>query len=130
MAELVEYKNNEPSIGIAIDKVRMVIGRGKQSDICIENELVSKEHAALEIVERPGEAGAYDYVLHDLGSTNGTYVNEEPITFCRLRDQDMIRIGNSFFKFIQQDTENMNETVQLHKSWIPGLFYTKGKKKK
>ena len=124
----MEYKNNEPSIGMPISKVRMVIGRGKKNDICIENELVSKEHAAIEIVERPGEAGIFDYYLHDLDSTNGSFVNDKQVTVCRLEDQDMIRIGSSFFKFIQQEEDDMNETMKLHKSWIPGLFFTKKKK--
>jgi pSer/pThr/pTyr-binding forkhead associated (FHA) protein len=65
---------------------RVVLGRLKACDICLQDRIASREHAAL---EREG-AG---WVLLDLGSTNGTLVNDEDISRVRLRDGDVITIG-------------------------------------
>ncbi len=69
---------------------RLLVGR-TQGEIQINDRMVSQEHAAIEWEE--GKAP----VLHDLDSTNGTFVNgkrlSEPAT---LQDKDEIRIGSSF----------------------------------
>ncbi len=69
---------------------RVLVGR-TQGEIQIDDRMVSQQHAAIEWEE--GMAP----VLHDLGSTNGTFVNgkrlSEPAT---LQDKDEIRIGSSF----------------------------------
>jgi len=49
---------------------------------------------------------------------------------CTSLNGDLIRIGMSDFRFISQDPESMDETAQLYKTWIPGVFYTGKKKKK
>ena len=51
---------------------------------------MSQKHAEV----RPKDGG---YVLKDLGSTNGTFVNGRRVTACELQDGDEIRTGNSIF---------------------------------
>jgi diguanylate cyclase (GGDEF)-like protein len=70
-----------------------VIGRSSKCDVQIEQESVSRNHAR--IWRQNGE-----YVLRDLGSTNGTYVNDQAIDEVLLRDGDRIQIGRTIFKFI------------------------------
>jgi len=65
---------------------RLVVGRLKACDVCLQDHNASREHAVL---EREG-AG---WVLVDLGSTNGTLVNGEAIDRVRLLDGDVITIG-------------------------------------
>jgi hypothetical protein len=67
---------------------RLVIGRLKTCDVCLGDANASRQHAAL---EREGAGWA----LVDLGSTNGTLVNDEPADRVRLRDGDAITIGVS-----------------------------------
>jgi len=61
------------------------IGR-KDCDLILNDRLVSRRHAELKIVEHKLE-------IIDLASTNGTKVNGEKITRCRLHPHDLISIG-------------------------------------
>ena len=70
-----------------------VLGRGEQADIRLEDTFASSQHARL---APHGEV----IVLEDLGSTNGTYLNEEPLRGPQpLHAGDIIRIGDSEFTF-------------------------------
>jgi hypothetical protein len=70
-----------------------LLGRGEQADIVLEDSFASSRHARL--VPR-GDV----IVLEDLGSTNGTYLNEEPLRGPQpLHPGDRIRIGDSAFTF-------------------------------
>ena len=70
-----------------------LLGRGDQADIRLEDAFASSQHARL-VPE--GEV----MVLEDLGSTNGTYLNGEPVRGPQpLHAGDRIRIGDSEFEF-------------------------------
>lgn len=71
-----------------------VLGRSSKCDVQLDQESVSRNHAR--IAREPNGA----YVIYDLGSTNGTYVNDELIDEIVLRDGDQIKIGRTIFKFI------------------------------
>jgi len=76
-----------------IDRREVTIGRDKKSDVPLStDDSVSRHHARI----RP--AGA-EFVLEDLGSSNGTYVDGIPIVSCRLHGGDMVQIGRSLFLF-------------------------------
>ena len=70
-----------------------VLGRGDQADIVLEDSFASSSHARL---VPHGDV----IVLEDLGSTNGTYLNDEPLRGPQpLHPGDRIRIGDSAFTF-------------------------------
>jgi hypothetical protein len=70
-----------------------VLGRGEMADIRLEDTFASSQHARL---VPQGEV----MVLEDLGSTNGTYLNGEPLRGPQpLHVGDSIRIGDSEFTF-------------------------------
>ena len=70
-----------------------LLGRGDQADIVLGDTFASGRHARL---EPQGEV----MVLEDLGSTNGTYLNGEPLGGPQpLHPGDRIRIGDSEFSF-------------------------------
>jgi len=71
---------------VALTGERMVIGRLRSCDLCLEDANTSREHAAL---EREGAGWA----VVDLGSTNGTLVNGETIDRVRLLNGDIITVG-------------------------------------
>jgi predicted component of type VI protein secretion system len=70
-----------------------LLGRGDQADIRLEDGFASSQHARL---VPQGDV----MVLEDLGSTNGTYLNGEPLRGpAPLHAGDRIRIGDSEFQF-------------------------------
>ena len=70
-----------------------LLGRGDQADIVLEDSFASSSHARL---VPHGDV----IVLEDLGSTNGTYLNDEPLRGPQpLHPGDRIRIGDTAFTF-------------------------------
>ena len=107
------------------DKSTLRIGRDPESDIHIDDDVVSTEHAVIEILESTKANSPPQYHIKDLGSTNNTYVNGKKITSKILEHNDVIRVGWNNFKFIDEANKNPDKTAKIHKSWIPGVYYTK-----
>ncbi len=76
-----------------IDQPSLILGRSSKADIQIDQESVSRNHC--KIISTGGSI-----LLRDLGSTNGTYVNDELVDEYVLRDGDFIKVGRSIFKFL------------------------------
>lgn len=70
-----------------------VLGRSFNSDVYIGDLNVSRRHAQI----TPSADG--QCVLEDLGSGNGTFVNDQLVTRQRLAPRDIVRIGGSAFRF-------------------------------
>jgi pSer/pThr/pTyr-binding forkhead associated (FHA) protein len=70
---------------------RVLIGR-KTGDLVLRDSKVSSTHAAIEYLQGK-------FVLFDLGSTNGTFINDKRITQRSLKDNDEVRIGFSTLLF-------------------------------
>jgi two-component system cell cycle response regulator len=71
----------------------LVIGRGNETDIRINDHSVSRRHARI-------QPGADGYYAIDLQSTNGTFVNNTPAPMARLKDGDYLRVGNCIYRFL------------------------------
>ena len=106
------------------DKPTLRIGRDPDSDIFIDNTVVSSDHAVIEVKDSPESDGVAEYYIKDLNSTNGTFVNEQKIEHHRLRHNDMIRVGWNNFKFLDEAEGKADKTSKIRKSWIPGVYYT------
>jgi len=74
-----------------IDRETMSIGRRESADIRLADGSVSGHHAD---VIRSEQDGKIVYILRDNDSTNGTRINNEPITERVLKDSDLISFGN------------------------------------
>ena len=68
-------------------------GRVMQTDVPLDDDAVSRKHA------RFAWTGS-SYIVRDLGSTNGTFVNDVNVRERTLIDGDQIKIGRTIFKFI------------------------------
>src|SRR5262249_25391155 len=71
----------------------LVIGRGSDCDIRINDHSVSRRHARI-------QPGADGYYAVDLQSTNGTFVNDVPASICKLKDGDYLRVGNCIYRYL------------------------------
>jgi diguanylate cyclase (GGDEF)-like protein len=76
-----------------LDTPNAIIGRSSKADVQIDQESVSRNHAK---IINTGKS----MILRDLGSTNGTYVNDQLIDEYVLRDGDFVKIGRTIFKFL------------------------------
>jgi len=99
------------------------LGRSADNQVQINDLEVSTEHA--QITSETSDKGIITYFLEDLGSTNGSYVNEAKINKQQLHHKDNVRIGWNIFTFIDEEEINHEKTREVKKSWIPGLFYSK-----
>ena len=81
----------------------LTIGRRKNNDVVIENLAVSGHHAKIDSV---GDS----FVLIDLQSKNGSFVNEKIINSHWLKDGDVINIGKHSLVFSYSEGEHMNDT--------------------
>ena len=75
-----------------LDSPELIIGRAETAGIPLADPGISRTHAR---VVREGE----DFVVEDLGSTNGTEVNGQLVKRRRLADGDRIRMGSSTLQF-------------------------------
>jgi len=71
----------------------MIIGRSADCSIQIDDHSVSRRHARID----PTPEG---YVACDLGSTNGTFINDTPCERQLLKDGDYVRVGNCIYRFL------------------------------
>lgn len=76
-----------------IETEEVVVGRSSKVDIQVDQEAVSRNHCTL---INTGNT----ILLRDLGSTNGTYVNDELVDEYVLRDGDLVKVGRCIFKFL------------------------------
>ena len=113
MAKLILSLEGSVIREIALDKERVTIGRKPQNDVQIENLAVSGEHACIVTILN-------DSFLEDLGSTNGTLVNGNPIKKHILQNNDVIEIGKYKLKYIgeapaagQTPTEDFEKTMVM-----------------
>jgi predicted component of type VI protein secretion system len=83
---------DRPDNPVALGRDIVTIGRTSTSDICIRSSAVSRDHARLLIA-------AGSVTLVNVSSTNGCFVNDERVTKQRLRDGDLVRIGDRSFRF-------------------------------
>ena len=113
MAKLILSLEGSVIRELTLDKERVTIGRKPQNDIQIENLAVSSEHARIVTILN-------DSFLEDLGSTNGTLVNGNPIKKHILQNNDLIEIGKYKLKFLtegpaigQTSVEDFERTMVL-----------------
>jgi len=98
--KIKQLKNNlkanifweEEQKNIQILNKETYIGRDELNNIILKDQHVSRKHARIIVLDN-------NYIIEDLGSMNGTYVNNQKISKYYLNDSDKIKIGNNVFIF-------------------------------
>ena len=93
---------NQQIIPLTRDVTRL--GRHLDNDVVLQEESVSRNHAEIRC-----ENGKY--ILHDLLSTSGTFVNSRRIERCVLNSGDLISLANVQFMFVNNNPRIANASA-------------------
>jgi Nif-specific regulatory protein len=90
----------------AVDEEAMVIGRETAAHLCIADASVSRRHSKIEKKDD-------GFVITDLDSLNGTFVNDVPVKSRVLDHGDRVRIGDSQFLFLTHEGDAMSKSSDV-----------------
>ncbi len=93
-AVLIIKKGPESGARFVLEKDPTTLGRHPESDIFLDDITVSRRHAE---IRRAGTG----FMIADMGSLNGTYVNRERIESVELRNGDEIQVGKFRMLYFQ-----------------------------
>ena len=99
---------------VTLTKDRTSLGRRPYNDVVIDNLAISGEHAAVHL---HGE----EVEIEDLGCTNGTFLNGQPIKRQRLHNGDVVDIGKYKIRFVHEGQQPSFEKTMIFK---PGQLPT------
>jgi hypothetical protein len=91
-AQLLMVEKGKPVKSFPLHKDRVIIGRMAESDVVVSDPGVSRQHAEVRHLDG-------DFVIADLGSTNGTMVNSSTIGEHTLQEGDRITVGRTVLEF-------------------------------
>ncbi|MCK5688349.1 GGDEF domain-containing protein [Myxococcota bacterium] len=112
---LVVYAGGDVARRLFLEKTLQVIGRSDSADITIDHESVSRQHARL--LTHNGVTS-----IHDMGSTNGTFINDKEIQEVTLEDGDLLRVGPTTFKYLSGSNLEAKYHEEIHRlATIDGL---------
>ncbi|MBI4756354.1 MAG: FHA domain-containing protein [Betaproteobacteria bacterium] len=111
MAKLILSMDGLVLKEIPLLKERTTIGRKPHNDVQIDNLAISGEHAVIVTILN-------DSFLEDLNSTNGTYVNGQPVKKHFLQHSDVVELGKYRLKYISDahvgnGSDDFQKTVLL-----------------
>lgn len=113
MALLLQLIDRVVTAKFELDCDILTVGRNKDNDLVIDDIAISGLHAQFEREEDPYFEGHFRYFLHDLDSTNGSFVNGDSVSRHELKNNDTVKIGWNEFKFIGDDYEKHEATAQI-----------------
>jgi Nif-specific regulatory protein len=90
----------------SMDALPVVIGRETAATLCIADGSVSRRHSQID--KEDGK-----FVLFDLDSLNGTFINDVPVKRRVLQHGDRIRIGDSQFLFLMHDADVVSKSSEV-----------------
>jgi diguanylate cyclase (GGDEF)-like protein len=103
----------------------VIVGRSPESHIFVDDKSVTRAHARINV-------SGTEVAIFDMGSSNHTVVNGvtlNPMSPCRLKNNDQIKMGNVIFKFLERGNlealtnKELNEKAE--KDGLTGA-YSKG----
>src|SRR5215207_4619087 len=90
----------------ALKEESLIIGRETAANLCIADASVSRRHSK---IEKQGEG----FVITDLESLNGTFVNDLPVRSRLLEHGDRVRIGDCQFLFLTHEGEATSKSSDV-----------------
>ena len=90
----------------AIEDLPVVIGRETAATLCVADASISRRHSRIEKEKD-------QFVILDLDSLNGTFINDVPVKRRILQHGDRVRIGDSQFLFLLSDSDRAPKSNEV-----------------
>ncbi|HEY3058600.1 MAG TPA: FHA domain-containing protein, partial [Chloroflexota bacterium] len=107
MAELIiMYGDSRPPVHCRIEKPKVVLGRDPSCDICLDpgDVSTSRRHAQISL-------SSGTYLIEDLGSKNGTLVNDQVRPSAKLAHGDRVTLGTVKIVFHDRDPTTTTSVI-------------------
>jgi len=102
------------AVPIPLERETVIMGRALEADVRVNDTQVSRLHAR--IITMPSESKvSMEYVLNDLDSRNGTFLNGRRIRRERLENGDKITVGETILRFDLLDEIDREYQRQIHR---------------
>jgi diguanylate cyclase (GGDEF)-like protein len=111
---LVFLRGELLAVPIPLERDEVILGRALEADVRVNDARASRLHARI-TTERDAATGEMRYRITDLGSTNGTILNGQPITNALLQDGDKVVIGEHLMRFEMLDEIDREFQRQIHR---------------
>ena len=102
------------AVPIPLEREEVILGRALEADVRVNDTQVSRQHARVTSLKKEG-AIPTEYVLTDLASRNGTFLNGRRVTSERLQNGDKIAIGETILRFDLLDEIDREYQRQIHR---------------
>lgn len=102
------------AVPIPLEREEVILGRAFEADVRVNDSKVSRMQAKI-TTRKNEETGEEEYILTDLGSRNGTYVNGELAVNHKLQNGDKISIGEHILRFDLLDEIDREYQRQIHR---------------
>lgn len=104
MAYLTQYSDNIPVIKYHIDQALMTIGQDLDMDICVPEEGIEENHAAVEVIK---SAESYRFIVKSKEKQPLLEINGKTVSHAELQDGDWIIIGSVEFQFTDDGVNSL-----------------------
>ncbi|WP_092484426.1 FHA domain-containing protein [Candidatus Ichthyocystis hellenicum] len=118
MTMIILEKNGVAVRSILVNKECIRIGRRQGNDCILSDQSVSGYHAEIHYTKS-------GYYIKDLSSTNGTFVNDQLVSFTRIKPDDIIRLGSSVIRLEFPESLRNQQKIELPECYEPELPVSK-----
>jgi len=101
------------AVPIPLEREEVILGRALEADVRVNDTKISRQHARITTVKE--ETGTERYIITDLFSRNGTFLNGHKITREELQNGDKITIGEHIFRFDLLDEIDIEYQKHIHR---------------
>lgn len=101
------------AVPIPLDREEVTLGRALEADVRVNDTQASRRHAMVSV--KHGEDGKVEYILTDLDSRNGTFINGRRILSEALQNGDKIAVGDTLLRFDLLDEIDREYQRQIHR---------------
>jgi diguanylate cyclase (GGDEF)-like protein len=102
------------AVPIPLEREDVILGRALEAEIRVNDTSVSRQHARI-TTEKNAETGRIEYIVSDLGSRNGTFLNGHRVRRAILSNGDKISIGDTILRFDLLDEIDREYQRQIHR---------------